>query len=205
MTTYSTISNASVAVGGIPASTTVTALRDNPIAISEAATGAPIIAAGWHPVDKVTVGDGKTGLIYDFAVTGAVANVTTADFEDGYEYCIFASGLSHNQATNESLQLYAYMQTDAAYALIKETGTANNTNLASMHAQFFFPRLVTTSHLIMVMGNIGTNFINQIDSTAAAFTATAQKVLRARLKFSLGNIDAGKVYMFRRREFASLP
>ena len=76
MTTWTTISNAAVAVGGIPSSTTVTALRDNPAAIAETSTGAPVVQAGWHPYDKVTVGDGKTGLIYDFAVNGLQANVT---------------------------------------------------------------------------------------------------------------------------------
>ena len=85
MTTWTTISNAAVAVGGIPSSTTVTALRDNPSAIAESASGAPVVSLGWHPYDKVTVGDGKTGLIYDSVVTGTVASVVTPDFEDGWE------------------------------------------------------------------------------------------------------------------------
>jgi hypothetical protein len=43
MTDFTTLSNPSVAVGGIPSGATVTALRDNPIAISEGTTGAPKI------------------------------------------------------------------------------------------------------------------------------------------------------------------
>jgi hypothetical protein len=44
MTDFTTLSNPSVAVGGIPSGATVTALRDNPIAIAEGAAGAPSIA-----------------------------------------------------------------------------------------------------------------------------------------------------------------
>lgn len=42
MTTYTTISNALVQVGAKPFSTTVTALRDNPIAIGEADASVPL-------------------------------------------------------------------------------------------------------------------------------------------------------------------
>ena len=39
MTTWTTIVNAAVNVGGIPGSSTVTAFRDNPIAIAEESSG----------------------------------------------------------------------------------------------------------------------------------------------------------------------
>ena len=41
MTDYTTLSNTAVGVGGLPSGATVTALRDNPIAIAEGAVGAP--------------------------------------------------------------------------------------------------------------------------------------------------------------------
>jgi len=41
MTTWTTIPNSAAGVGGIPSGTTITALRDNPVAIAEGATGAP--------------------------------------------------------------------------------------------------------------------------------------------------------------------
>ena len=204
MTTWTTIANAAVAVGGIPASTTVTALRDNPSAIAESANGAPVVFAGWHPVDKVSIGDGKTGLIYDHAVTGNVANVTTANFEDGYEYRVFADDMSHSAATGETLQIQAYMQTSAAYALVKATSSGNSGARFGIHAEFYLPRVVSSSHFILVMGNVGGTFNGQIDTEAGTYTATAQKILNARIRFSSGNIDAGKVYLFRRREYASL-
>ena len=41
MTDYTTLSNTAVGVGGLPSGATVTALRDNPIAIAEGTAGAP--------------------------------------------------------------------------------------------------------------------------------------------------------------------
>ena len=203
MTTWTTISNPAVAVGGIPASSTVTALRDNPSAIAESANGAPVVFAGWHPVDKVSIGDGKTGLIYDHAVTGNVGNVTTANFEDGYEYRIFADDMSHNAATGETLQIQAYMQTAAAYAVVKATGSGNSGTRFGIYAEFYLPRVVSSSHFIFVMGNVGGTFNGQIDTEAGTYTSTAQKILNSRIRFSSGNIG-GRVYLFRRREYASL-
>ena len=43
MTTWTDLSAGAVGVGGIPSGSTVTALRDNPLAIAEGATGAPRI------------------------------------------------------------------------------------------------------------------------------------------------------------------
>jgi hypothetical protein len=41
MADWTTLPNAAVGVGGLPSGTTVTALRDNPVAIAEGAAGAP--------------------------------------------------------------------------------------------------------------------------------------------------------------------
>ena len=75
------------------------ALRDNPIAISEAATGAPVVVAGWHPYDMVKIGDGNDGVFYDFAVHGTQATITTPDFADGYEYAIRFADLGCSAAS----------------------------------------------------------------------------------------------------------
>ena len=45
MTDFTILSNTAVGVGGLPSGATVTALRDNPIAIEEGAPGAPKIQA----------------------------------------------------------------------------------------------------------------------------------------------------------------
>jgi hypothetical protein len=64
MTTYTGLSAGAVGVGGIPSGSTVTALRDNPVAIAEGSTGAPRIAAIARTCVKVFGGtSGSTGLV----------------------------------------------------------------------------------------------------------------------------------------------
>jgi len=207
MTTWTSISNAAVAVGGIPSSTTVTALRDNPSAIAEASSGAPVMVSGWHPYDKVTIGDGKTGLIYDFAVNGVQSSVVTPDFVDGYEYRVVALGLRHNAAgfTDRRLQMEAFKQTDAVYRLVKQSEQGTNNQDFGYHAEFYFPRLESTSHFVMTMTYRNGAFSSQIDADSAMYDTPAQKILRARISFTGDSIAAGKIWMFRRREYASSP
>lgn len=206
MTTWTSISNAAVAVGGIPSSSTVTALRDNPSALAEASTGAPVVFAGWHPYDKVSVGDGKTGLFYDFSVTGTVSSIVTPDFEDGYEYRLVALDLSHtNTLGNSSLNLDAYKQTDAEYVEVRDTAGASSSVSFGFHAEFYLPRVASIAHFVGTLSHSGSTYSANVDLNTAMYLAPAQKLLRARLRFSTGNIDGGKAYLFRRREYASLP
>jgi hypothetical protein len=200
---WTTISNAAVAVGAIPSSSTVTALRDNPVAVADASSGAPVVFAGWHPHDKVSVGDGKDGLIYDFAVNGVVAEVVTPDFVDGYEYRIVGNRLSHNSGTIRTLDLDLYKETSANYQASFTSESAGNAALYNFDWEILLPRITSTAHF--------GRFVFQLDATLNATTVTSsynvtpQKILKARIKFSSNSIDAGKIYMFRRREYASSP
>jgi hypothetical protein len=203
MTTWSTISNAAVAVGAIPSSSTVTALRDNPSAVAESANGAPVVFAGWHPVDKVSVGDGKTGLIYDHAVTGTVASVITPDFQDGYEYRIVAHDLQHNSGTI-FLNLEAYFETTGVYRRLFASNSGSSAAYFGYDVIIANPRLSTRAHLAIGAAYVnGTISCERFDSDA--YLATAQKLLRARIIFTTGSIVGGKIWMFRRREYASSP
>jgi hypothetical protein len=206
MTTWSTISNAAVAVGAIPSSSTVTALRDNPSAVAESANGAPVVFAGWHPVDKVSVGDGKDGLIYDHAVTGTVSSVVTPDFEDGYEYKIIAIDMSHDDTlSTRRLEMEAFKQTDAIYRLIRQSDDGTSSQKFGFYAEFQMPRINSESHFVSVMTYRDGSYTSGIDLSSAMHDPPAQKILRARISFSSGSIDAGKIWMFRRREYASSP
>jgi hypothetical protein len=206
MTTWTTISNAAVAVGAIPSSSIVTALRDNPSAVAESSSGAPVMVSGWHPVDKVSIGDSKTGLIYDHAVTGTVASVVTPDFVDGYEYRIVALDLYHNDTINERrLQVEAFKETDAAYRLIRQSDQGSSSSPFGYHAEFYFPRIASQSHLVMTMNYRAGAFSSAFDATSAMYDPPAQKILRARVSFTGGSIVGGKVWFFRRREYASSP
>ena len=205
MTTWSTISNAAVAVGAIPSSTTVTALRDNPAAMAETATGAPVVFAGWHPVDKVSVGDGKTGLIYDHAVNGTVSSVITPDFVDGYEYRVVAVDLFNDSASNTRLNLDGYFETDAFYQRLRYSD--DGIGLAyywGFDLEILMPRVAKVAHTPIGWTYRSSAFSNTgIDDTA--FETPPQKLLRAQIDFNVGSISGGKIYLFRRREYASSP
>jgi hypothetical protein len=132
----------------------------------------------------------------------------TPDFVDGYEYRILALGLRHNAAligTDRRLQLEAFKQTDAVYRLVRQSDTGVNDQDFGYHAEFYFPRLESTSHFVMTMTYRNSSFSAQIDADSAMYDTPAQKILRARISFTGDSIAAGKIWMFRRREYASLP
>ena len=169
------------------------ALRDNPIAISEAATGAPVVVAGWHPYDMVKIGDGNDGVFYDFAVNGTQATITTPDFEDGYEYAIrFANlGCSSTSALNVDL----YRETDAAYTTV---WTSANTTAGAAYGwvEIHAPRIAGIEHFVTARAIMAAA---AEAATSGFWDATVQKILRARISWSGGaNIDAGTAKLYRR-------
>jgi hypothetical protein len=205
MSTWTTISNAAVAVGAIPSSSTVTALRDNPVAIAGAASGSPVVFAGWHPVDKVTIGDGKDGLIYDHAVTGNVGSVVTPDFEDGYEYRVIAREMRHSLATNQRLTLDAFFATAGSYRRLVQSADDTSVAFFGFDIEMCTPRLVTRAHLVRATTYKNGSIRTGSDQDSDSYITTAQKLTRARVQFNSGNITAGKIWMLRRREYVTSP
>lgn len=200
MTTFTSISNAALAVGGIPSSATVTALRDNVPATAEASSGAPVIAAGWHPTTKVNVGDTATGLIYDFAVNGATTAIVTPDFEDGYEYRLAVFGISHSSGTTGPFYIDLYKASTGYTTGFQVSGMASS-NFLSCDVEILLPRIDSTQHFIRGVAALDNTTATVV--TNLAYNATSQKVLRASVNFNGKNIDNGRVYLFRRREYAS--
>ncbi len=199
MATWTSISNSALAVGGIPSSVTVTALRDNPEAIAEAATGAPIVQTGWHPIGKVTVGDAASALIYDSAVNGTVASVITPDFEDGYEYRILVDGVTHNDGlTNRGFLMDL---DDGGYTTIIDRGSVSSTSSQNLDIEILMPRLGKTRSFV--------RYIYQNGSSSAVLDAGfiasgGAKIIRARIRFTSGSIDSGKIWLFRCREYVTI-
>lgn len=199
MTAWTTISNALVAVGAIPRSTVITALRDNPLAIAEASSGAPINVSGWHPYDKVTVGDGKNGVVYDFSVSGALTNVETPNFVDGYEYRLF--GLGNGFTTIE-----LYRETSADWVASQGSVVDIDTSAGWWDYEISMPRIARIRHL--VTGGYTRTGTNTGVSVAAKYPVSpdgsaSNKILKARF---VGTGSSGaKIWMFRRREYASSP
>ena len=192
MTTWTTISNASVAVGAIPSSTLVTALRDNPSAAQEGAAGAPVSVYGWEPVDKVTVGDGKRGLIYDYAVDGSTSAITTPNFVDGYEYRMVVSDLASLAAIQVQYEIYG-----ETTGWVEARRIANSySSVSSFDIEIRMPRISQRNHISIVNSQGAA-------SNAGYLFGSAQKVRNARIFFTSSGSSQGKAWLFRRREFAS--
>jgi len=190
MASFVDIPDSAVAADAFASSDLFSALRDN------------TLKAVWHPYNKARIGDSGTGLIYDFGVSGAVANVVTADFEDGYEYMIVYNDLSHNSgASPVNLQVELYRETSAAYSVAKQiANTTNNTTLISGHLHLPWVRSARTVQPGLSMSSPGSY---TADAAVGFDMVSAQKALRARVSFSAGNIDAGKLYLYRRGFFAA--
>ena len=192
MTTWTTISNASVAVGAIPSSTLVTALRDNPSAAQEGAAGAPVSVYGWQPVDEVTVGDGKRGLIYDYAVDGSVATITTPNFVDGYEYRMIVVDLGATGAVQVGFFLYGET---TGWVEAKRIANSYST-VQTFDIEIRMPRISQRNHVSLICSQ-------NLTSNGGYLFGSAQKVRNGRIDFATGGTSQGVVYLFRRREFAS--
>lgn len=176
------------------------ALRDNPIAIAEGAAGAPYAAAGWHPYNGVTVGDGVTGTIYDFAIDGPVASIETPNFVDGYEYMITWDALNQ-AASNRSVEWY--METSAAWSTPFSISSSFNDALIEV----FAPRLVSNTMFFdmdfaAVAGTNGLVTQSSLPNRHSLAMTTAQKVLKARFDAGSSTFSGGSIRMFRRRCYA---
>jgi hypothetical protein len=91
MADWTTLPNTAVGVGGLPSGATVTALRDNPVAIAEGAAGAPVASQAWHPIG-ISANGSNEGVIYDFAVDGGISTFGF-NVQAGYEYKVRLEGL----------------------------------------------------------------------------------------------------------------
>ncbi len=98
MTAWTSILNALVAVGAKPFATTVQALRDNPIALTEGAVGAPrIVGAAIKrladmPVLTVTAADTYDARILSNLVSGVLTNNTATYVTLGTKTVVLATG-----------------------------------------------------------------------------------------------------------------
>lgn len=84
---------------------------NNIVAFYEQDATSPVNTAEYHPYDKVTVGDGNDGLIWDYSVDGSSSSVQTPDFDPGYRYLLEWSNIS--RVSNFSISINAYDNSDA--------------------------------------------------------------------------------------------
>lgn len=171
-------------------------LAGNPIACAFGKDNAPIVFSGFHPFDSRFVGDGATGEIYNFDTDGTVSYVETPAFDDGYTYMVRAENVSAN-STNTNFTIDLYRESDGFYNTIE---TIHKT--FDLNAKFFFPypRIPNKFHGVHFV--IGTQSIPPGTSYQATLPSN-DKITKARLRWSGGNIDGGKFYLYRQREYIS--
>jgi hypothetical protein len=180
------------------------ALRGNQYAIAEGVTGAPVVAAGWVPYNKILAGDSNTGLIYSFAVSGAVTTVTSPDFVDGFEYAFLFDRLT----VGTQIRANFYRETAAAYAGVMAITPAIGASYSgflvaerarqSLAGHAFESAMMTDSSASIAPAN------TQSGRLYIAHGATKNKILRAQFSPTsggTGTFTAGDIYMFKRRDY----
>ena len=208
MTTYTAIPNTDIDQDSPITQPLMTLLRDNPIAIAEGAANGPVLSSGWHPYDMVDVGDGNDGTFYDFSVDGAVASVETPAFADGYEYAVLGLDLSTSSNSTGNFQIEQYLATSASYDT-PDTIVSYGVNAHTLNYRWDFfawstslPRLTSRIHTLQRV-SYKTEGPATSAGTEVTGTSTAQKIGKRRFSNSTGNIDAGTLQLFRRREFVT--
>lgn len=198
--TWTTIPNTDVDQDSPITVNLMTALRDNVEAGLEGDAGAPIAQGAWHAIDKVSVGDGNDGLIYDNAVDGDVANVETAAFADGYEYRMIVASLGSSSGVGAKLELQVWKETDLAWtsAMTTPTGLVAAFDTISGTLYIHLPRLARSQ-----TSGIAELTLADVPEVVGAGKGlgSVQKVGKFRLRWTAGNIDSGKIYMQRRRDY----
>ncbi len=186
---YATITNGSIDQDSPITQPLMTAYRDNQ---------RMALQGTWMPYDMAEPNDGVDGLIYDFAVDGAVASVETAAFEDGFEYRVVWDGIAP-ETTNPFL-LYLYGEILVGYAdptEISGSVTSGSGVVTSGTLDITVPRNVRKTHFAT-----GASSVSTLSAVAAGGVFTvAQKVGRAKLGFVSGNIGAGTIHVYRRRVY----
>lgn len=212
MTSYTAITEAETNPEAPLTSVLAKRFRDNPIAISEGATSSPITRAGWHPYNRITVGDSNTGVIYSFPTNGTLATVTSPDFEDGYEYAFFIDQLKPAGGAGSPININLYRETSAAYSGAFSVGVSvGTTNPLVAWIELPLIRQAEAGHFIPAR-SLEYRYANNtspatFSSTINAVThATPQKILRAQFSFggnsiTGGSASTGTITMYRRKDF----
>lgn len=211
MTSYTAITEAETNPEAPLTSVLAKRFRDNPIAISEGATSSPITRAGWHPYNKITVGDANTGVIYSFPTNGTLATITSPDFEDGYDYAFVLDLIKPAGGGGSPLSINLYRETSAGYAgTVTASVSVSTSNGLIGWVELPFVRQSRVSHIIDYRSTDynGTNRISPSVSAgiSAVNHATSQKILRAQISFSGQSVTGysagtGTITMYRRKEF----
>lgn len=180
------------------------ALREGMGGVAQGADSAPVVFAGWHPYNLTEVGGSETGVIYDFAVSGAQATVVSPTFEDGFEYAFLFDDVGESGGIGNTVNVEFYLETSAAYtSAISTSATAIASSTISGQIVVPLPRQSQNGHHAYSRGlyENSASSVAGLTLSAFAFNSTKQKISNVRLGLALGNYDAGVIYMLRRRDY----
>jgi hypothetical protein len=205
MTTYITITDPETDPEAPLTSELAKKWRDNPLAIAEGDTTAPVNAACWHPYNKVTYGDANTGLIWTGGVDPDITNSVfkeTPNWQDRYEYRLRFEGITALASGGLFMDIFA--DTDAVYNPTIQIFATATASTRSAVLEILRPRIsanfvnVDIYGVSSVTGNAVSALANR--QTYADSRTTAQKRLKAR--FSTGSfatrVTVGQIFMDRR-------
>jgi hypothetical protein len=160
---------------------------ENPQAIAEGAATSPVNAAGWHPYNLLVAGGAQTGIIYDFAVNGAVATVTSPDFVNGYEYRFVFHGMAITLGTSP-ISAGMKRSTDDTFP-VTATVSLGNLTTAPSSGYFELPLCRLSNRYAVASPQLTT-----LDLGVAA------RVKGVRFTLST-TLTAGRIYMQRRLDY----
>jgi hypothetical protein len=202
MAAYTTINGASVLVPGKPLTSAIAqALNENPTAIAEGASGAPIVQTGWHGYDTTNVGD-ATSPFYNGA---SQTTIETPNFADGYEYRILGRGVSFTTAVAQTM-IVDYLISGAWETIYSSTSTL----IGPLDFDIWFrsPRRSARRFMIdysIADASTATSWSpangTQENGVASIADNNAAVVTRARISFASRTFNAGQIYLLRRREY----
>jgi hypothetical protein len=176
------------------------ALITNVAAGLEGANNAPYNEATWHPYNGLKVGDANTGLLYDFATTGAISTLTTPEFADGYEYRLRIVGI--DTASTLEIEARLYSAATAAYTSYGIIHTALGTSPAWGTIEIARPRI--EGNMFFVFPDIARSdspFQPAVQAGSAFWVATSTKINNCQLRFNVA-LTAGQIMMDKRRVYA---
>lgn len=178
------------------------AFFENPVALAEGASSAPVVATGWHPHNLTNVGGAQTGLFYDHAVNGNQSQINTPDFEDGYEYAIRMENFGATGAA--TITVAAFRSVTGSFSPEVNLIEAGNSLLWGV-LEVPFARTEKTGQGVFSATGLYRNTGNNTDFIGALGipygVSTAQKTTR--IRFAGTTFNSGRLYLLRRREYVS--
>lgn len=197
MPSYTEITNGQVDQDSPISQALMTAIRDNPLALFEAATDSPVNQWAWHLYDMFEVGDGNDGVIWDHSSDGTSATIETPTFSAGFEYKLYLENLSSG-GNSATFSVDFYKTSDAGYQGAGDmiSGTFNAADVISGDIEMIAPMRTKTAHAAKFA-------INGHAGSLGIYDGTAQTISKIRLA-SDQSFDAGLVYLLKRKDPVSL-